>query len=200
MKTSPTQSAAAVLLLTATIACRICTGIAGNHIPWMQNFAPVAAIALCGAIYLPRKLALALPLAALLVSDVVLNIVHYHVPFVALEMGSRYVALAATVALGWSLRGHVRFATLIPASLAGSLLFYILTNTASWIDQPGYAKTSAGWLQALTTGLPGYMPTWMFFRSTLASDLLFTVLFVACMSVTRKEGTALPEKQAAATA
>jgi hypothetical protein len=42
----------------------------------------------------------------------------------------------------------------------------------------GYAKTLAGWIQALTTGRPGFPPTWEFFRSTLFSGGIFTGLFV----------------------
>jgi hypothetical protein len=79
-------------------------------------------------------------------------------------------------------------ATVLSASVCGSFLFYVVTNTASWFGEPAYAKTVAGWLQALTTGQPGYEPTWMFFRSTLVSDLLFTGLFVVCMAATRAPG------------
>ena len=45
-----------------------------------------------------------------------------------------------------------------------------------------YAKTFAGWVQALTTGLPGYPPTIAFFRNTVISDTLFTAIFIACMA------------------
>jgi hypothetical protein len=187
MKNSPTQTAAAIFLLAATIAYRLATGFA-DHAQWLQNFSPVAAIALCGAIYLPKKLAVALPLIALFVSDLLLNL-HYHASLVATEMVSRYVALGLIVAIGWALRERARFATILPASLAGSILFYFITNTGSWLDNPGYAKTAAGWTQALITGIPGYAPTWMFFRSTLVSDLLFTALFVACMAATLQRET-----------
>ena len=73
----------------------------------------------------------------------------------------------------------------------------MLTNTSSWLTGPGYAHTFAGWLQALTTGLPGYPPTWMFFRSTLLSDLLFTTLFVLCMAATAAPKLAEPVAQKA---
>ncbi len=72
----------------------------------------------------------------------------------------------------------------LPASVLASLSFSIITNTGSWLTDAGYAKTFAGWSQALITGLPGYAPTWTFFRSTFVSDLLFTALFVLCMAVT----------------
>jgi hypothetical protein len=57
----------------------------------------------------------------------------------------------------------------------------------SWLSDPGYVKNFAGLIQALTVGLPQYSatPTWMFFRNSVVSDLLFTGLFVLCMSFVR---------------
>jgi hypothetical protein len=72
---------------------------------------------------------------------------------------------------------------LLPASLAGSVLFYVITNAFAWLSDPGYAKNFAGLVQALTVGLPQYSatPSWMFFRNSVLSDLLFTGLFMLCM-------------------
>ena len=64
------------------------------------------------------------------------------------------------------------------------MFFYFITNTASWLNDPAYAKTLAGWIQALTTGLPNYPSTWEFFRNTLLSGGLFTGLFVGAMKLT----------------
>ncbi len=185
MKNQTARTAAALSLLAAIIFYRLLIGFQPGHLPWLENFAPVAAIALCGGIYLPRRLAFAVPLGGLFISDLFLN-AHFGYPLVSPEMISRYLALAAAVAIGFACRNRPRLATVLPASVGGSLLFYAVTNTASWIADPAYARTVAGWLQALTTGLPGYEPTWMFFRSTLLSDMLFTGLFVICMSATRE--------------
>jgi hypothetical protein len=177
------KNAVALLLIAAVILYRLCAGFQTVHLLWLQNFAPVAAIALCSGIYLPRHLTFLVPLCALFISDLFLNW-HYGYPLVTVEMASRYIAVAATVALGFTLRHRPRLLTVLPVSLLGSFIFYILTNSSSWLASPGYAHTFSGWLQALTTGLPGYPPTWMFFRATLISDLLFTTLFVLCMSAT----------------
>ena len=69
------------------------------------------------------------------------------------------------------------------ASITGSILFYVITNAFSWLSDPGYSKNLAGFIQSLTAGLPQYSatPTWMFFRNSLASDLVFTGLFFVCM-------------------
>jgi hypothetical protein len=58
------------------------------------------------------------------------------------------------------------------------------------LSDPGYAKNFAGLIQSLTIGLPQYSatPTWMFFRNSLVSDLIFTGLFVVCMNAGRGMG------------
>jgi hypothetical protein len=65
-------------------------------------------------------------------------------------------------------------------SLLGALLFYLITNTLSWAFEPLYAPKSLATLgQALWTGLPGYVPTWLFFRNALIAQALFSGIFVA---------------------
>jgi hypothetical protein len=131
----------------------------------------------------------------LLISDVILNVYCYHVKFFTFDIIPHYLALGLIAALGFSLRGRARLGWLLGASFVGSLIFYVLTNTGSWLHEPGYAKTFAGWLQALTSGLPGYPSTWTFYRNTLLGDLLFTALFFACMNwQTRKEEEPMPAK------
>jgi hypothetical protein len=69
-------------------------------------------------------------------------------------------------------------------------MFYLITNTFSWLSDPGYVKNLAGLIQSLTVGLSQYSatPTWMFFRNSLVSDLIFTGLFVLCMNAGRSIG------------
>jgi hypothetical protein len=63
--------------------------------------------------------------------------------------------------------------------LGGGVVFYLLTNTASWIANPSYPRGLGGLWMSLTTGLPGFPPTWMFFRNSLVSDFLFAGLLLA---------------------
>jgi hypothetical protein len=178
---------AALLLLVVVVVYRILSGSLGSDdFHWMHNFAPVAAVALCGAVYLPRRIAAILPLAMLFISDVVLNVYHYHQPLFTFDIVPRYLALALISLLGFALRGRSNLLRLLLASVAGSIVFFVITNTGSWLSDPGYAKTAAGWLQAMTIGLPGLPPTLWFYRNTLLSDVLFTLLFAVCMSVPMK--------------
>jgi hypothetical protein len=175
---------AAVLLIAIVIAYRIALGFthSSDLSSWLHNFAPLSAIALCGAMAFPRRWAFALPLVSLFISDLALNLVHYRQPMLTFDVVPRYFALALITCLGLALRGRVRLPGLLGGALAGSVVFYVITNTGSWIHDPAYAKTFGGWLQALTTGVPGFPPTWAFYRHTLVSDLLFTLLFAGCMA------------------
>lgn len=192
----------AALLLLVVVAFRVVLGATQMHLhelTWLHNFSPLAAIALCGAIYLPRRIAFVLPLAALLVSDLLIN-ARYGVALVSLEMLPRYLALGLVAGLGWMLRREPRAPLIMGASVLGSVSFFLVTNTASWLAEPRYAKSFGGWFEALTTGLPGVHPTTLeFFRNTLASDVMFTALFVSCMALQQwhARATALHEREPA---
>jgi hypothetical protein len=177
----------ALLLVIAAVAYRIAAGLLiQSGTTWLSNFAPFAAIALCSAAYFPTKLKFSLPLVALFVSDVILNS-YYGAPLFTPLMLCRYLALAIVGCIGLALQNRASFKTLLPASIIGSAMFYVITNAFAWLSDPGYVKNFGGLIQALTVGLPQYSatPSWMFFRNSLLSDLFFTLLFVFCLSFDR---------------
>lgn len=180
----------ALILVLLAVIYRIAAAIIvqGGGSAWLSNFAPLAAIALCSAIYLPRQYKFTVPFAALLVSDLVLD-VYYRASLLDPLIFCRYFAFALVGLLGLLISRRPSLKTILPASLAGSALFYGITNFFSWLTDPGYVKNFAGLIQSLTVGLPQYSatPTWMFFRNSLVSDLLFTLVFVACMSYSRRD-------------
>jgi len=189
----------ALLLVFSAVAYRITTGLLiDSGATWLSNFAPFAALALCSAAYFPAKYKFSVPLIALFISDAALNF-HYGAAIVDPLILCRYLVLALVGFIGFLLRNRVSLKTLLPASVVGSTIFYAITNTFAWLTDPGYAKNFAGLVQALTVGLPQFSatPSWMFFRNSLLSDLLFTLLFIACMSFGRnsarsRAGAALP--------
>lgn len=177
----------ALLLILSAIAYRIVTTLfAPSHSMGLLNFAPLAAIALCAAAYFPPRFKFTVPMLAMLLSDVVLN-AHYGFSMLSPFVISHYIAFAFIGCLGLLLQRSASLKTLLPASLAASLIFYLTTNTVSWIFDPVYAKSVAGLIQAQTTGHPAWAatPTWMFFRNSVVSDVLFTALFVGCMYLGR---------------
>ena len=178
----------ALLLVIAAVVFRIAIGFFSHSdsIGWM-NFAPIAAIALCAAAYFPGKYKFTVPMIALLISDIVLD-AHYGFSLLSPFVLSHYVGFAIVGCLGLLLQNRASWKTLLPASVVASLIFYVITNAVSWLYDPGYAKNFSGLVQSLTVGLPQYSatPSWMFFRNSVVSDLLFTLLFVVCINLGRR--------------
>jgi hypothetical protein len=153
----------------------------------LPNFSPLMASALCGALFLPGWIGLAVPVVALMLSDLLLKL-HYGAPLLSAQLLWTLPGYLVAVAIGWGLRGRTGLLPVLGGTLAASVFFYLVTNTGSWLGLTAYPQTFAGWVQALTVGLPGYPPTWTFFRNSLAGDLLFAALFVVVEQVvaTRK--------------
>jgi hypothetical protein len=175
----------ALLLVLSAVIYRVTTGLLiHSGASWLSNFAPLAAIALCSAAYFPGKYKFSVPLVTLFISDVIINF-RYGAPLLDPQIVVRYAALAIVGCIGLLLQNQASLKTLLPASIVGSTIFYFLTNAFSWLSDPGYSKNFAGLVQSLTIGLPQYSatPSWMFFRNSLVSDLLFTLFFVLCMKV-----------------
>lgn len=160
-----------------------------------QNFSAAYALAFCGGVYFSGAMAWWLPMGALLVTDILLNVFYYHQPVFTGYLAFKTLAFLGIVALGRRFSPRANAFKLIGGGLLGAVLFYLLTNTASWFHDPAYARTLAGWIQALTVGRPDFHPTTLeFFRNTLLSGGLFTALFVGAVKLTASESPA--EKEA----
>ena len=180
---------AGILLVVAVVVFRIVGAVASSDGgSWfLANFSPVGALVLCGGLFLPGRLAWLVPGAALLLTDAVLNL-YYGYPALGWETLGTALAWGLVFGLAWILRGRVikmdrwrGTAAVLGASLVSSLMFYAVTNTVSFLGSASYAQTFGGWVQALTVGVPGFPPTWVFFRNSVAGDLVFCVLFLSCV-------------------
>ncbi len=149
-------------------------------VPHLHNFAPVAAVALFAATYLPsRRWSVLLPLIAMFLSDVVL----YATKDVAYRdqalsnMLFVYSAYSVIALLGQWLRPRVSAGRVVGAALAGSIVFFLITNFGAWLalSQPlsatepaVYERTLGGLLNCYIAGVP-------FFRGTFFGDVVYTV-------------------------
>lgn len=160
----------------------------------LANFAPIMALAFCGAVYLRPRTWWAVPFVALLISDLWINHVYmaeYGYGYGGVQMAVRAGCFAAALGIGVLVARRRSWLNLFSGALGGAVLFYLVTNTASWAGDAFYAKTAAGWWQAMTVGHPGFPPTLYFFRNSLVSDLLFTGIFAIVMEArARKAGAA----------
>jgi hypothetical protein len=184
---------AALILIFAVTLYRVCYALAGSPNAW-ANFSPLGAILLCSAAYLPRRFIILASLGPLIAADLFLN-AHYHASIFDPGMVSRYFCFGLILLLGYLVRKVHRHKVFIlfGATLVGSCLFYLITNSAAWLSTADYAKTTPGWVQALTVGEPGFPPTLLFFRNTVFSDLFFTALFVITQTVSQKSRSPLAQ-------
>lgn len=174
-----------LLLLILTVALLLLREIAIEF--HLYHFQPYAALFFCLAAL--RKTAwLALPLMGYLLSTVIAT------GGFSAWMLSPLLAFALIAGWGRCFRPKSGTFRLLAGSLGGAGIFYLVTNTGSWLANPGYPKTLAGLLQALTTGLPGYVPTWTFFRNDAVATVLFTaiILLLQRFPLQKKAEAALP--------
>ncbi len=158
------------------------------------SFSAAYAICFCAGVYFSRAAAWWLPLATLFLSDVVLNIFYYDQRPVTVYMLPNYLMYLALIGLG---RLHARRQSwwrLVFGGAGGAVLFFIVTNTVAWFQSEHYPKTWAGWLAAMTTGVPGWPPPWVFLRNSFLSGGLFTGLFAAAMKLTASSESELDKE------
>ena len=142
-------------------------------IPHPPNFAPIGAMSLFGAAYFSRKyMAFVVPIAAMWLSDLLLNNViygQYFDHFVWFYQGC-YLTYAAFIfigLIGFGLLKKVRPAKLLMASLSASIVFFLVSNFGVWASGTMYPNTFSGLMSCYAAGLP-------FLKNTLIGDLAYS--------------------------
>jgi hypothetical protein len=163
-----------------TIAGIIIAAAAMRLIPHWPNFTPIAAMALFGGVYMSKRyLAFILPLAAMLISDLFLG---FHTTMIAV-----YVAFSITVGLGILISRNPRFFNVAGAAFGSTILFFLITNFASWIGSPMYPQTFAGLMQSYAAGLMFLNDGngISFFINSLLGDFFYTLVFFGVFYLAR---------------
>jgi hypothetical protein len=126
------------------------------------NFVPMGAVALYAGSRLPRRWAWAVPVAAMVLSDLALA----HDP--PLTRFTIYATFGLTTLVGPLANRPKHRILLLPAlSLGASGLFFLTSNFATWAEGLNYPRTLDGLILCYYRALP-------FIRNTVASDLLGT--------------------------
>jgi hypothetical protein len=143
----------------------ITLGIALRFLPHPANFAPIGAIAIFSGIYLPKKWAIILPLAAMFFSDLFIGF--YALPI----MFSVYAGFIVMGLISLQIRKNKKVSTVLGGTILGSVIFYLVTNGAVWAFGSLYSHTVAGLMQSYSMAIP-------FFRNSLLGDLFYTGVLV----------------------
>jgi hypothetical protein len=170
------------------LAALIFVAALSRLLPHLPNFSPVEAIALFGGAYFAsRAWALAVPLIALLVSDLVMGAVigaSYAGYIGGISFWSVYACIALSTLLGFGLRGKVGGARVLGYSLVGSVLFFIVTNFGAWLGSPIYPQSGAGLVAAYAAGIP-------FFQWTVLGTLAYAAILFGGFALLRRRLPAL---------
>lgn len=143
------------LIVIATAGSRL--------VPHAWNFAPVTAVAVFAAIYLPKRQAFIIPLAARFVSDWIIGFFAWPL------MLAVYASHLFGVVMGLWVRKNKTAVRVITAPVVSALVFFLVTNFA-WFYST-YPHDLSGIILAYVNGLP-------FLRGTLLGDLAYTLALV----------------------
>ncbi|MDB6006044.1 MAG: hypothetical protein JWR15_3031 [Prosthecobacter sp.] len=142
----------------------------------LENFGPWMALAFTGTLVFSKRVPFLLIPLILVAIDASATGLHSVLHWEALAVYPCF-ALAALLASRW--RGQVSFLGSLLGVVGCSLVFFLITNTVSWLSAPAYAKNLSGFIQAMTTGEPGHPSPMWFLRNSLVSDLGFSLLLLA---------------------
>jgi len=141
-------------------------------VPHPPNFSPIDAMALFSGAYLGRRwLAFAAPFLALLLSDAVLGFYQ--------GMEFQYVSVALIVILGAIVLPRTSIPRVGAASLASSILFFVVSNFGTWVVSGMYPHTVAGLASCYVAAAP-------FFQNTVAGDLFYSALLFGGFAIAER--------------
>jgi hypothetical protein len=182
------------------------------------NVVPIGALALfCGAYFRNRALAFAVPLLAMLAGDVLLAVQTHNSQLYLFHtlMPLVYACYVVSVTMGIALRTYwdrldeglgerqsgrsgdgaprysglrTRVVPIASLTIAGSILFFVVTNFGCWWCYSMYPKSWQGLAQCYVAGIP-------FFRGTLCGDLIGSAILFGGELLLRHHAMPVPETE-----
>jgi len=137
--------------------------------PHMPNFVPIIAIAMFAGAYLPRKQAPWIPLAIMMISDLVIGL-----------HGVIFYTWGAMLLCGFistRLKENKGLANVCATTVFAALVFFAISNFGVWLAW--YPHTAEGFVTCYIKALP-------FMRNTMAVNVLFALVLFGTYELARK--------------
>jgi hypothetical protein len=164
------NSRIALIIVLGLILLAICGRFLPFAVPQLGNFTPVAAVALfAGCTLQNHRIAMLVPLIAMLISDAVIGF--HGLVFVV------YGCLALTAYLGQRLQ-QASGTRVLGYALLSSLIFFVVTNTAVWLQGGLYPMTLAGLRDCYIAAIP-------FWRNELLGTLSYSAALFGSYALLR---------------
>ena len=152
-------------------------------IMYPDNFSPIIGMAIfAGAVIKDRRLAFALPILAMFLSDVLFEVFNIAPGFWGWGQLVGYGILALITIIAFSMK-KINVLSVAGYSIGSSLLFFFLSNSAFFVfDNPiyhTYTQDFNGYINTLIGGLP-------FLRTGILADLVYSTILFGAYYLTQK--------------
>ena len=140
-------------------------------IPHLPNFTAIGAMALFGGAYFSnKKIAFAVPLIAMFITDLILG---FHNTMIAV-----YIAFALMVVIGMTMIKRKKAGNIVLAAVTATVFFFIITNFAIWLSGIMYPMTGAGLVECYIAAIP-------FFGYNIAGNLFYSGVMFGLFELAR---------------
>ncbi|MCZ2224026.1 MAG: hypothetical protein LC122_10390 [Chitinophagales bacterium] len=159
-----------IIFTVALIALTVITKYICAPILGLSGFSPIIAIALFAGMSINNKrYSFLLPLIALLVSDVIIEVLYRLdlFSFQGFYKGQlvNYSLLMLSVLVGWAVKGK-NYLPIGISAIAASTIFFLLSNFSVWYSGTMYSKDFNGLMLCYEYALP-------FYRNAIISTIIF---------------------------
>ena len=164
----------AVILIISAAILKVST------FPYSVN--PIIAISLfSGAVIKDRKLSFAMPLLAMFVSDIMLEVFNVAPGFYGWGQLGNYASLLFITIIGFTMKKR-NVAFVAGYSIISSLAFFVLSNTNCFLFDFDnfYGHGFTGWMNCLAAGIP-------FVKNSIITDLSFSIVIFATYAFSLKQ-------------
>lgn len=166
-----------VTLRLVVVAALVVIAALSRLLPHPPNFSPVEACALFAGCYLlDRRFAIVVPIAAMLISDIVLG---FHSLVLVVYACMALIAFAG----GW-LAKRPSALRITAFGLASAVFFFVVTNFFVWATSGMYPMTAAGLVECYVVAIP-------FFRNELAGVGAYSLLLFGGYALLARQVPAL---------
>jgi hypothetical protein len=141
----------------------VVSAVVTRLVPHEWNFAPVTAVAIVAAAYLPLRQAMVLTLAIRFISDAIIGFFAWPL------MAAVYASHLFGVVMGRWIKNRKTIFKVLAAPAISAVVFFLVTNFA--FLYPSYPHNLAGIVSAYLNGLP-------FFKGTLLGDVFYTAALI----------------------
>lgn len=174
-----------LVLVALATACKF---FFGPDLDW-SGFSPVIAIALFAGMMIPQKnVSFLLPLVALFLSDVLIQVLFKQglFPYSGFYSGQwiNYLVLLSATLIGWAIKGR-SYGSILGGAIAAPTVFFLISNFTVWMGaQVTYPKSFDGLMTCYTAGLP-------FYKNALMATIVFLPVILLLYNYMTRQKTQL---------